>query len=248
MTLSVSVDAFSGPLDLLLSLIEKSEIDIYDIPIASLTDQYLEHMARMPEADMDQTAGFILMASTLLEIKSRMLLPSMRNDADEDEDPRDELVRKLIEFKKYKDFSGELTLRCKDPSEQRYRQSELNLYKTIAALDPDEPIAGLTAEALREAFEEAMRRREQKIDKVHSRYGAVYKDRFTVAEKLSLIKGILASRGRITFFALFSDDSTREELIATLLAVLEIVRGGGAYISQNGLFENMTITAKEESA
>jgi segregation and condensation protein A len=111
MTISIKLDVFEGPLDLLLHLIRKAEVDIYDIPIAEITDQYISYLKAMEELDLDIASEFLVMAATLIEIKSRMLLPKKASTDDElsaDEDPRVELVEKLVEYKKYKEFAGVL--------------------------------------------------------------------------------------------------------------------------------------------
>ncbi|HCE78715.1 MAG TPA: segregation/condensation protein A, partial [Lachnospiraceae bacterium] len=108
MAIEVKLQAFEGPLDLLLHLIEKNKIDIYDIPIAEITDQYLEYVRQMDHEDLDTTSEFMLMAATLIDIKCRMLLPREVNEEGEEEDPRDELVRQLLEYKEYKLLSMKL--------------------------------------------------------------------------------------------------------------------------------------------
>ena len=111
MGIKIKLDMFEGPLDLLLHLIKKAEVDIYDIPIAEIAEQYIAYLKAMEELDLEVASEFLVMAATLLEIKSKMLLPKVRNVEDEtsaDEDPREELIRKLVEYKKYKEFAEQL--------------------------------------------------------------------------------------------------------------------------------------------
>ena len=125
MALSVKLEVFEGPLDLLLHLIEKNKIDIYDIPIVEVTDQYLEYIRQMEHEDMNVMSEFLVMAATLLDIKARMLLPKEVNEEGEEEDPRQELVERLLEYKMYKYMSYELRDRQMDAEHMLYREQSL---------------------------------------------------------------------------------------------------------------------------
>ncbi|MEG1741768.1 MAG: segregation/condensation protein A, partial [Acetivibrio sp.] len=123
MSISVKLEAFEGPLDLLLHLIDKNKVNIYDIPIAMITEQYLEYIAAMKTKDMDIMSEFLVMAATLLNIKSRMLLPKDETQEEEEEDPRKELVERLLEYKMYKYISYELKDRQEDASKVLFKKS-----------------------------------------------------------------------------------------------------------------------------
>ncbi len=129
MTINIKLQNFEGPFDLLFHLIEKNEVDIYDIPIADITNQYLEYIYEMESLDLEVASEFIVMAATLLQIKSKMLLPKQKRDLDElaadDEDPRAELVEKLIEYKKYKEVSNVLQKREDVYSKLFYKDAEI---------------------------------------------------------------------------------------------------------------------------
>lgn len=125
MAISVKLEAFEGPLDLLLHLIDKNKIDIYDIPIVEITEQYLDYIKQMESEDMNVMSEFLLMAATLIDIKCRMLLPKEVNEEGEEEDPRAELVQKLLEYKMYKYMSLELRDRQVDAQRNLYRQQQL---------------------------------------------------------------------------------------------------------------------------
>ena len=122
MELSVKLPVFEGPLDLLLHLIDKNKIDIYDIPIVMITDQYLEYVQQMPQEDLNLMSEFMVMAATLLDIKCRMLLPKEVNEEGEEEDPRAELVARLLEYKMYKDMSFELRDRMDEAQQQLFHE------------------------------------------------------------------------------------------------------------------------------
>ena len=125
MEIPVKLPVFEGPLDLLLHLIDKNKINIYDIPIAEITDQYLDYIRQMDHEDMNVTSEFMVMAATLIDIKCRMLLPKEINEAGEEEDPREELVQQLLEYKKYKYMSGELRARLAETGTVVCRKQDL---------------------------------------------------------------------------------------------------------------------------
>ena len=156
MAISVKLEAFEGPLDLLLHLIEKNKIDIYDIPIVEITEQYLDYIKQMDHQDMNITSEFLVMAATLIDIKCRMLLPKEVNEEGEEEDPRAELVQKLLEYKMCKYMSMELRDRQVDAAKSLYREQALP--KEVAAyqppLDYEELIGDLNLNKLHEIFKE----------------------------------------------------------------------------------------------
>ncbi|MDL2302440.1 segregation/condensation protein A, partial [Lachnospiraceae bacterium OttesenSCG-928-D06] len=125
MAIPVKLEAFEGPLDLLLHLIEKNKVDIYDIPIVEITNQYLEYIKQMPSHDMNVVSEFMVMAATLIDIKCKMLLPKEVNEEGEEEDPRAELVQKLLEYKMYKCMSIELRDKLIDAARNMYRKQKL---------------------------------------------------------------------------------------------------------------------------
>ena len=135
------LDAFEGPLDLLLHLIEKNKIDIYDIPISEITEQYLEYMKALEEEDLEIVSAFLLMAVTLLEMKARMLLPKKEEEEGEEVDPREELVQRLLEYKKYKRISG--MLRTKEETAPNIIEKDPRSGKVQAAFGPGGSVEGL---------------------------------------------------------------------------------------------------------
>lgn len=243
--MTVRLDSFSGPLDLLYHLIEKNEIDIYDIPIAELTDQYIEFISREENKNMDGMSEFVVMAASLIEIKSRMLLPSVQGEEAE-EDPREELVQKLIEYKKYKSVTEILLKRSEEAAMTLFREPDMIIPELMKKdeLPVDECLRGLTMEDLYKAFRDVMIRREKKIDRVRSGFRSVRHDNFTVDEKIISLRSVLKVSPRVKFYEMFSRDTTREEILVTFLALLELIRRHNVSVEQDDIFGEIYISAE----
>ncbi|HIE10698.1 MAG TPA: chromosome segregation protein ScpA [Kiritimatiellae bacterium] len=211
----VRLEVFEGPLDLLLYLIRKNEVDIYDIPIEEITRQYMEYLDLMRMLDLNIAGEFLVMAATLMVIKSRMLLPPEERDEDEEEeDPRWELVRQLLEYKKFKEAAGYL--------EQREAQQE-NVFTpeepgTLPPPDPSLSLAGVNIFDLITVFNKALKRlpREDLRE--------VFGETFTVADKLEELVQLTAKRRRLSLSSLFDRMRSRVEMVCTFLALLELMR------------------------
>ena len=178
MAIPVKLEVFEGPLDLLLHLIDKNKVDIYDIPIVEITEQYLDYIRQMEEQDMNVMSEFLVMAATLIDIKCRMLLPLEVNEEGEEEDPRAELVQKLLEYKMYKYMSLELKDKQVDASRNLYR--EKHLPKEVEAyrppLDYEQLLGDMNLGKFHAIFQSTMKRQENKIDPIRSQYGNIEKD------------------------------------------------------------------------
>lgn len=179
MGIPVKLPVFEGPLELLLHLIEKNKIDIYDIPIVEITNQYMEYIRQMEREDLNIMSEFLVMAATLLDIKCRMLLPKEVNEEGEEEDPRQELVEQLLQYKMYKYISYELRDREVLGGQRFYRDAPLpkEVAQYSQPVDLDELIGDLTLTRLHEIFREVIRRQHDKIDPVRSRFGKIEKKR-----------------------------------------------------------------------
>jgi len=251
MPIHVKTDSFEGPLDLLYHLIEKHEIDIYDIPIALLADQYMAVLQAMQRPDMESMSEFVLMAARLLEIKSRMLLPSPPKgdeDEDEDEDPRAELVRKLIEYKRFKTAAEDLREFEKRGAQVFYKPADESLpFAELYArqVDIGELLDGVTMDALYAAFEEVMKRRELKTDKIRSNFGAVEKDKYTIEEKQAHISNLIRLYKTVAFDEIFAPGARKMEMVVTFLALLELIRRNTIAIEQADLFGKIILRGKE---
>jgi len=245
MEFKIAEAEFEGPLDLLLRLIQKREIDIYDIPIATLTSDYLESIDELEKTghhNMDQMSEFVLMAATLLEIKSRMLLPKPKppDDAQPEEDPREALVQKLLAYKQAQALAAELT-RLSPPGLRISGTGDMPIINEISqSLDSQTPIMeGVELSQIWDIFTDVMSRRAAKRDPIRADFGEMPRERFTVPEKVAHIQHQLAKAGRVQLFQLFEACRTRTEMVVTFLALLEMIRRGMITANQPNPFEDV---------
>ena len=248
--INIRLDAFEGPLDLLYHLIEKNEIDIYDIPIASLTEQYMAYLEAAEDRDMDGMSEFLLMAATLLEIKSKMLLPKPKTEEEEGPDPREELVQRLLEYKKIKDATETLREREEDAALVFYKEADASVEK-LKEREPqelDEILQGITLDDLHTAFLQVMARQETKVDRVRSSFRSVPKDLFTVSEKMEYIRDLLILRphGTTAFHTIFRENAGKMEKVVTFLALLELIKQKEVQITQEHNFGEILIGKYKE--
>ena len=212
----VKLEIFEGPLDLLLYLIKKDEIDIYDIPIEHITKQYLQYMDMFKILDLDVAGDFVVMAANLIYIKSRFLLPKDQqppDEAAEEDDPRWELVRQLIEYKKFKDAAAHL--------HQRELTQE-NLFSRVPdkpEFQAERPIGEVSIFDLINAFTGILKR----IDKAED-LREIFAENFTVSDKIELIMKLTAGGVPLKFSELFATVASRTEIVVTFLALLELIR------------------------
>ncbi|MCD7855285.1 MAG: segregation/condensation protein A [Clostridiales bacterium] len=244
---------FEGPLDLLLKLIEKHKIDIYNIPIAELTDSYLQYLGLLKEVNADNLSEFILMAATLLEIKSRMLLPVPEDDEEGEGDPREELVRRLLEYKQFKEAAEELDVRQKEGLFPVFKAPDNDVKKeALKGADEEKDISdilnGVTADMLYKAFLDVMKRKEVRVDKIRSSFDSVVKDPFTIEEKTEHIKNVLSVKNEIEFTELFGKRAGKSETVVTFMALLELIKGKYLEAFQDTIFGRIIIRRKETAA
>ena len=249
-TINIRLDAFEGPLDLLYHLIEKNEIDIYDIPIASLTEQYLAYLEAAEDRDMDGMSEFLLMAATLLEIKSKMLLPAPKTEEEVGPDPREELVQRLLEYKKIKDVTETFKEREEEAALVFYKEADASV-KKLKEQPPQELedlLQGITMDDLYNAFQQVMARRETKVDRVRSSFRSVQKDLFTVGEKMAYIRDLLILRphGKTAFHTIFRQNAGKMEKVVTFLALLELIKQKEVQITQERNFGEILIEKYSE--
>lgn len=216
-TVSYRLDSFEGPLDLLLTLIQKNKVSIYDIPILEITDQYMEIINSEENTDLDYTGEFLVMASQLLYIKSKMLLP--KPETEDEEDPREDLATRLLLYKKYKEASVELRKTEFATKHMIFRESEkidfpMPAYSRHHELDE-----------LMEAFDMIMSRRERRAVPDKAAFsGIVGREKVSVDDMVEKICNRLHGRKKITFISLFKEDISKPEMIATFLAILEMIK------------------------
>jgi segregation and condensation protein A len=204
---------FEGPMDLLVHLIKKNELDIYDIPIALVTEQYLQYLEWLKIMDIDYAGDFIVMASTLAQIKSRMLLPPSAEDEDED-DPRHEIIKPLLEYLQMKSAAEQLSERHLLGEETFLRGRD---QKEFSEIQQEEYIEVSLFELI-DAFQKILEKipRDQRME--------FTADKISVKERISQITDILEAKGSLTFIELFSDNPDKSEVIVTFLAILEMVK------------------------
>lgn len=247
MALEVKLEAFEGPLDLLLHLIEKNKVDIYDIPIVEITEQYLDYIRQMETEDMNVMSEFLVMAATLLDIKCRMLLPREVNEEGEEEDPRAELVQKLLEYKMYKYMSFELKDMQVDAAKSFYKETtmpeEVEAYKP--PIDYEELIGDLTLAKLQQIFKAVIRRQEDKVDPVRSTFGKIEKDEVNIDEKSVYVQDFIRTHKRFSFRALLEKQHSKMEVIVTFLVVLEMMKIGKLTVEQESIDDEITVISKE---
>ncbi len=244
MALSVKLEVFEGPLDLLLHLIDKNKIDIYDIPIVLITEQYMEYIKQMETEDMNVMSEFLLMAATLLDIKCKMLLPKEEvQEGEEEEDPRAELVQKLLEYKMYKYMSFELKDMSMNASKNIYKgptiPAEVAAYRE--PVDYEALLGDVNLQKLNEIFRETMRRREDKIDPIRSKFGNIEKDEVDLDAKTEYIKALLWREKNVSFRELLEKQGSKMEIIVAFLIILELIKIGLIRIKQNDLFDDIMI-------
>lgn len=240
----VNLDVFEGPLDLLLYLIRREELDIYDIPIEHITTEYMKFINEARELDLDIAGEFIVMAATLMVIKSRMLLPVSRrmaeNEGDEEwVDPRLDLVRQLVEYKKFKDAALRLeTMEAMKANCFDYGGGRPKFEKTAA--DAKTAIANLDLYDLLSAFQEVLARANEIP---HEELKGI---RFSVPEKMDYVLERSRAEGQVSFATLFKPEAPRGEIIVTFLALLELLRQHRVIVYQNAAFHEITIVASKE--
>ena len=246
MAIPVKLEVFEGPLDLLLHLIEKNKIDIYDIPIVEITEQYLDYIRQLETEDMNVVSEFLVMAATLIDIKCRMLLPKEVNEEGEEEDPRAELVQKLLEYKMYKYMSLELRDRQVDAGRALYR--EQHLLKEVAGyrqpIDYKALLADVDLRKLHDVFQFIMKRQEDKIDPVRSTFGNIEKDEVDMDMKTVYVEQYMRTHKRCSFRSLLEKQHSKMEIIVTFLVVLEMMKTGLIDIEQQDICGDIIITYK----
>ena len=243
----VRLDMFEGPLDLLLYLVRKEEVELYDLPLGRIVQQYLDYLAAVPTPDLDRAGDFIALAAHLIYLKSRRLLPVEQrpegvDDSAEEEDPHWELIRQLVEYKKFKDVAAHL---------QAVEINRLDLFPRPASTPPvagedEEALSG--AMALRDvgvfdllgAFQRMLRRFEQQQRDPGT---VIFEENFTVADKILQLQGRVAAGGGqpLAFSAMFTEAASRVELVVTLLALLELVRLKQLRVVQSAAFEEIMV-------
>lgn len=218
MTYSVRLQIFEGPLDLLLHLVKKNEVDIYDIQISSITEQYLEYIGVMKEMNLDIAGEFLMMAATLVHLKSKLLLPPSEGPEESTEDDdgitsREELIRRLIEYKRYKGAAEDIAKRLVAGRDVFFRGSQ----EFLESVGEDTGLLNITVFELMDAFRDILKRAPRERVSVEP-------ERYKIADKINYIMERLKGEKNALFISLFSKDAARAEIIVTFLAILELAK------------------------
>jgi segregation and condensation protein A len=232
----VKLEVFEGPLDLLLYLIKKEEVDIYDIPIERITNQYMEYLTLMQMLNLEVAGEFLVMAATLMYIKSRMLLPVDQQvtdaEAEEGEDPRWELIRQLVEYKKFKDAAVQLSKREEEQAKIFPRQGP----DAGIEVDKNVPLAEVSIFDLINAFNDVLKKATARED-----FHEILEERFTVSDKIEEILYTLRDRSEMIFSELFANAGSRVEVVVTFLALLELIRMKRLKVQQAEVFGEIQV-------
>ena len=232
---AVKLDGFEGPLDLLLYLIQKEEMDIYDIQIAQITDRYLEYVNLMEQLDLDVASDFLVMAATLLHIKSQSILPQTVPDSDHPIGNQEQLVQQLLEYKRYKEAAQVLDI---------YAERRTSIYNRSATLHAD--LDGTRAYEIKATLFDLLTAFKNINDRIaqfepDEEYQTVEEEIITVEDKIAFIENQLEGVDQLLFDSLLPLFSSKLDLIVTFLAVLELIRIGKIVTVQTGLFESIYI-------
>lgn len=243
MGIPVKLEVFEGPLDLLLHLIDKNKIDIYDIPIVEITNQYMEYIRNMQQEDLNIMSEFLVMAATLLDIKCRMLLPKEINEDGEEEDPRAELVEQLLQYKMYKYMAYELKDRQLDAELVMFKNPTIpeEVMEYTEPVDLDLLLEGLTLSRLNQIFRDVLKRHDNKIDPVRSKFGKIEKEEVPLPVKMTYVEGYAKTHKRFSFRQLLEEQKSRMHVVVTFLAILELMKTGAIRVAQEETFGEIMI-------
>ena len=231
------INEFEGPLDLLLHLIKKSNIDIYDISLSDITDQYLEYIHQMEELNLDIASEYLVMATELLEYKSRSLLPKKIEDDKEEEDPKEELIKRLVDYKKYKEITSEFK-KLEDIRSEIYTKppSNINEYDEKVINNSE-----LSVNDLISAFKKFIDRKEYEKP-LNTK---ITTKELSVSDRIIKIKEILKTKNEVNFIDLF-DKLTKDYVVVTFLSILEMSKNKEIEIKQDNNFGNIIIKEVKE--
>lgn len=249
MELKFTLPVFEGPLDLLLHLIDKNKVDIYDIPIAMITDQYFEYLEAMPETDLDTMSDFLVMAATLLDIKAKMLLPKDEEVDLEEDDPRRELVERLLEYKKYKYIGSELKDMSFDSDKAYYRGERIpdEVIKYRPPVDMDKLLGDLTLQKLTDILNEVATRSHERVNEAVKNYGKLEREVIPIEVKITHVRDSVKGGRKKSFRALLEESKSKTEIIVTFLAILELLKIGEIQLTEDSTTDDFTLEEKEDN-
>ena len=237
--LELKLTNFSGPLDLLLALVKENKIEIKDIFVSQVTEQFLQYMDQLADLDVDKASEYMAMAATLLEIKSRALLPILPDFDNGEESPEKILIRQLEEYKLFKEIVTELKVH--ENVDRFYREPDKNVGKEVTVIKEN-----LSVDGFIEAFGKFLMRMQVK-NAAENVSRAIVRESFSVPQKISYIREILLVEDKFTMNQLFDANTSKNEIVTTFLAVLELLKLQIITVSQNDLFEDIVIEKRPDS-
>ena len=242
MTYKVKLNAFEGPFDLLVYLIETAEMSIYDIQISQITEEYLNYIREMEKQDVALAGEFMVLAATLIEIKSRMLIPGAApEEGGELEDPRSELVQKLLEYKQCKAEAALLTER-EELCQKIFKKPQEDL--SVYTKEPDE-ILNLDLIPFIRAFE-AFLQKKKRLEEMQNRYVRVQRERMTLESRIEQIKGFFRKGKKVTFMELLGGERTKYNAVLTFMSILELIRSKAIRVKQKVNFGEILLEEGSE--
>ena len=238
--LKLTLSNFDGPLDLLLTLVKENKIEIKDIFVSQVTEQFLQYMSQVSELDVDQASEYMAMAATLIEIKSRALLPILIEPTDGEETPEAMLIRQLEEYKLFKEIVTDL--KKQENVNRFYREPDKNVGKEVSVIKEN-----LSVEGFIKAFGRFLMRMQVKNAAESNVARAITRESFSVPQKMAYIREILLTESQFSLRELFDENTTKNEIVTTFLAVLELLKLQIIHVKQDGLFEDIIITKRADS-
>jgi len=240
----IKLDAFEGPMDVLMHLIESQKVEIYDIPIVKITEQYLKYLSQMKKCDLEITGEFLVMAATLIDIKSKMLLPATHASEEEEEDPRIDLVERLIEYKKFKGAAKTLKER-ENTLETRFFKTRDDLSFLEEPIKEDNHFSQISITDLMNAWEDLVVKSNTKDHEVNF-FNSIQKDPVTVEEKVQELISRLEKESQLLFEKIFETSVDKIHLITTFLAILELAKNRIIVINQNKKTYSIVLRLREK--
>ncbi|MGM0471460.1 MAG: segregation and condensation protein A [Bacillota bacterium] len=247
MSYEVKIDAFEGPIPLLLHLIKQEEVEIYDISIAEITTQYLDYIEAMQELDLEIASEFLIMAANLIEIKVKTLLPNQDDDSgDEEGDPRQQLIERLLEYKKYKDLADQL--RSKEEEQTKRYTRELEAVLSEIDTEPPEvnPLDNISLQEFVATFEELLAAKDKEAEEKsedEQKLSHINQEEFSIQDRMAELNQTLEYKKELDFARLFAGDSLRIEIVVTFMALLELMKLGKVEIRQTDIFGQIKVYA-----
>lgn len=248
MGIQIKLQAFEGPLDLLLHLIEKNKVDIYDIPIVDITSQYINYIDKMKENNLEIMSEFLVMAATLIKIKSAMLLPDDKKEEEQEqqEDPRQELVERLLEYKMYKLMAEELKYKQVQADKVIFKKPDIpkEVEEFKREIDPKELLSDLTLSKLQDIFKSVIKKQNNRVDPIRSKFGKIEREEISLSDKMIYVENYAKSHKKFSFKNILENNRYKTDIIVTFLSILELIKVGKIKIIQEDIFSDIIVEYK----